>query len=78
MLKHRILLTSALAMLAMSEASAASPAQQGVPKPRRKPVTTPARWPNEPDESTEQQREIAAWNAAVDARKAEKRRRRGA
>jgi hypothetical protein len=62
----------------MSEASAAAPAQQGVPKPRRRQVVTPARCPNEPDERTRQQREIAEWNAAVDRRKAEKRRLRGA
>jgi hypothetical protein len=77
-LKKRLLVTSALAMLAMAEASAATPGQQGVPKPRRKPVTTPARWPNEPDERTALQREIAAWNAAVDRRKADKKLGRGA
>lgn len=72
-LKSRLLLTSALAMLAMTEATAAAPAPRGTPKPRRKPVVTSARWPNEPDKRTQQQREIAEWNAAV-----EKRLRRGA
>jgi hypothetical protein len=43
--------------------------------PARKPVFKPARW-HEPKPLTQQQREIADWNAAVEARKAEKRLRR--
>lgn len=78
MLKHRLLIASAMAALAMSEASAAAPAQRDTPKPRRKSVFKPARWPNEPDKRTQQQREIAEWNAAVDKRRADKRRLRGA
>lgn len=70
MLKHR----SSLAMLAALTlaAGAAVPAtgQQGVPKPRRKPSE-----PDEPDKRTQLQREIDEWNAAVDRRNLNKRRR---
>lgn len=70
MLKHR----SSLAMMAALTlaAAAAAPGASGAvrtaargQRPRRLAL-------DEPDKRTQQQREIAEWNAAVDRRKAEK------
>ncbi|MEJ1933871.1 hypothetical protein WDZ92_27045 [Nostoc sp. NIES-2111] len=78
MLKHRSSLAMMAALALGALASVPATGQQGVPRPRRKPVTTPIRNVNGPDNRTELQREIAEWNAAVERRKAEKKRRRGA
>lgn len=76
MLKSSTRLAMLAALTLGAAASVPATGQQGVPKPRRRSVTTPARWPSEPDQRTQQQREIAEWNAAVDRRKAEKKARR--
>ena len=78
MLKSRSSPAMMAALMLAGAASVPATGQQGVPRPRRKPVTTPPRNVAGPDKRTALQREIAEWNAAVDRRKAEKKLRRGA
>lgn len=77
MLKNRSRAAMQAAMLLAAVAALPAAAQPGVPRPRRRERDQP-RWPNEPEKTTELQREIAAWNEAVERRKAEKKLRRGA